>query len=249
MRILDLGAEASLGTWYSVVGLAFLSLALGIVAFAKHAVGDRYARHWLVLAILSLGFSLDEQAKFHDPGGNTAELREQIGLQGPIYYGWVILGLASVLLVTYFYRRFVADLPKTTRRLFMLAAALYVGGEIFLESMSGWYADVAGTEGDLVYQMITSFEEFFGMLGMFVGLAAVLHYIQTEYGEVRVILSDYALANGLNSLPADAQPAVEEPPLKLAGMNQPGTHGAGRPAAEPSNRGNGLDKAMDAQRF
>jgi uncharacterized membrane protein len=249
IRILDLGAEASLGTWYSVVGLAFLSLALGIIALAKHAAGDRFTWHWLVLSILTLGFSLDEQAKFHDAGGGTAEIRDQLGVGGPIYYGWVILGLVSVLTVAYFYRHFITALPRNTRRLFLLAGALYVGGEMLLESMSGWYVDAFGAEGDLMYQTITSFEELFGMLGMFVGLAAVLHYIQTEYGELRVILSDYALANGQNGLHDDGQPAVLERLPEPEMLRHLVGDGSAHSIGEPSKQRIRSDTVMDAQAF
>jgi hypothetical protein len=248
MRILDLGAESSLGTWYSVVGLAMLSLALGIVAFAKHASRDRFAKHWLILAILSLGFSLDEQAKFHDPGGNTAELRDRLGLGGPLFYGWVILGLLSVLIIAYYYRHFIFDLPATTRRLFVLAAALYVSGEIFFEIIAGWYADASGSEFDLIYQTITSFEEFLGMLGMFVALAAVLHYIQAQYGELRVILSDYALVNGLHARAAEGPPTDDALAPGSGNLVSPGTYLNGRHGTQRAGRERERDSIMDMER-
>ena len=189
-RMFDLGAESSFGTWYQVMALALLSAFLAGIGFAKRHAGDRFARHWFILALLSLGFSMDEAVQIHDPGGGTESIRQSLGLAGPIFYGWVILGFLSVIVVSLYYRRFLAALPQVTRRLYVLAAALFVGGELVMEGFSGWYADFSGSESDLVYLTIQSFEELFGMVGILIAIAATLHFIQVHFGEVRVSLHD-----------------------------------------------------------
>lgn len=189
-RMLDLGAETSFGTWYQVMALAFLSVLLAAVAFARRQVDDRFAWHWMVLALLTLGFSLDEQVKIHDAGDGTEALRDTLGMSGPLFFGWVLVGLASVVLVGLYYRSFVANLPQATRRLFVLAATLFVGGEIGLEAISGWYTDISGSTTSIIYQTISSFEEFLGMAGIFVAIAAMLHYVQHHYGEVHVTIQE-----------------------------------------------------------
>ena len=197
-RILDLGAEQSLGTWFVVVSLVLLSALLAVVGFVQAREGDGFVKHWFVLAFLALAFSLDEQAKFHDPGGGTAELRERLDLSGPIYFGWVIFGLLSVTVVAVMYRRFASTLPQVTRRLYMLAAGLFVAGEIGFEMLAGWYVDATSQvtgEEDLIYQTLASFEEFLGMAGVVVAIAATLHYLQHYIGEVHVSLSDQTLSS------------------------------------------------------
>ncbi|MGD9892955.1 MAG: hypothetical protein AB7U18_16885, partial [Dehalococcoidia bacterium] len=145
VRMFDLNEESSLGTWYSAIALIALSMLLTAIALAKKQVGDRFAKHWLVLGLLTLGFSIDEVAKLHDPGGaGWHDIRDRIGLSGPLLYSWVIVGMISVVVVAYFYRRFIGYLPQATRRLYILAAALFVGGEVVMEMFSGWYVDVAG---------------------------------------------------------------------------------------------------------
>jgi hypothetical protein len=211
-RMLDLNAEASFATWYQVIALVFLSLLLASIGLAKRQTGDLFARHWLLLALLALGFSLDEQVQLHDPGGGTDTIRESLGLGGPMFYGWVIIGLLSALVVGLYYRHFLMALPQTTRRLYALAAALFVGGEIVLEILSGWYADLSGSESDLMYLTITSFEEFFGMAGILVAIAATLQLAQTHFGAVRVALHD-----GLQAAVADTarppEPAPDRTPV------------------------------------
>ncbi|HEX5167304.1 MAG TPA: hypothetical protein VFV93_17990 [Thermomicrobiales bacterium] len=186
-RILDLNAESSLGTWYAGASLILLSGLLFSIAIDKLHSGDRYGRHWLVLAFLPLGFSIDEQAKLHDPGGLANSVRDRLPLSGPLYTGWVIFGIISVIVVAMLFKGFLLDLPQSTRRLYMLAAALFIAGELVFEMMSGWYLDRSGSE-DFVYQILTTFEESLSMAGIFVAIAATLHYIQVHLGEVRIAL-------------------------------------------------------------
>ncbi|MFW6075882.1 MAG: hypothetical protein ACOC9Y_09820, partial [Chloroflexota bacterium] len=193
-RMLDLGAETSFGTWYQVMALAFLSIGLAAIGTAKGRAGDRFHRHWQVLALLALGFSIDEQVKIHDAGGGTAALRDDLGLSGPFYFGWVIVGLLSVLIVVVAYRRFFFALPESTRRIYAGAALLYVGGEIVLESFAGWYVDWSGNQDHIIYHSISSIEEFLGMAGIFLAIAGTLHYLQRHYGAILLQLEESAVA-------------------------------------------------------
>jgi hypothetical protein len=162
---------------------------LGAIAFAKVRSGDRFMWHWVALTILPLGFSIDEVAKLHDPGGgNFHRIRDEFGFSGPFLYTWVIVGMVSVVVIGLVYRHFVADLPRTTRKLYLLAAALFVTGEVLVEMVSGWRFDSVG-EKDLIYQTITTIEESLSMAGILVAIAGTLHYIQSTFGEIRIDLS------------------------------------------------------------
>jgi hypothetical protein len=189
-RMLDLGAEASFGTWFQVIALVMLSVILTTIAVARLQVHAPYVWHWVGLAILALGFSIDEQVKIHDAGGGTAELRDSIGMSGLLFYGWVLVAGLSVLVVGLAYRRFVFALPRATLRLFVLAAAIYVGSEVGIEAISGWYASLSGSESDFFYQTISSFEELGGMAGIVVAIAATLHYAQIHVGDIGITLHD-----------------------------------------------------------
>lgn len=188
-RILDLGSESSLGTWFAVVMLLLCAVVLALIAYAKHQVGDRFARHWTVLALLAFAFSLDEQAKFHDAGGG-AQVRESLGLGGVLYYGWVVIALISVVAVAFIYRRFIVHLPAGIRNALIVAAGFYVGGEVLVEMVNGWLMD---SQGDTyLYKTTTSVEELFGMIGVLVAFGALLVYSRTAVGSVgfRVVGAD-----------------------------------------------------------
>jgi hypothetical protein len=208
-RMLDLGAEASFGTWFQVIALVLLSVILATIAVARLRAHAPFAWHWFGLAILALGFSINEQVKIYDAGGGTAELRDALGMSGPLFYGWVLVAGVSVIVVGLVYRRFVLALPRATRRLFVLAAALYAGSEVGIEAISGWYASRAGSESDFVYQTISSFEELGGMAGIVVAIAAVLHYAQLHVGDIGITLHDGARMEATDEKRNDGRVAPE----------------------------------------
>ena len=58
--IFEFEYDANLTTWYSSVTLLFCSLLLAIIALSKKQEGDRFSRHWKILAIIFAIMSLDE---------------------------------------------------------------------------------------------------------------------------------------------------------------------------------------------
>jgi len=208
-RMLDLGAEASFGTWFQVIALVLLSVILSTIGVARLRALRPFAWHWFGLAILALGFSIDEQVKIHDAGDGTAQWRDALGMSGALFYGWVLVGGLSIIIVAFAYRRFVFALPEATRRLFLLAAALYAGGEVGMEAVSGWYASKAGNESDFIYQTISSFEELAAMAGIVIAIAAVLHFAQVHVGEIGITLHDGVRTETTDGQQGDNVPAVD----------------------------------------
>ncbi len=183
LRIFDLNSEASLGTWLAVVGLALCAIVLLAIAAITYRFADAFARHWLALAIIVLGFSVDEQAKFHDISIG-AQVREYFTLPGVLYFGWVLAAFASIVVIGLAYRRFFFALPIAIRLRFLLASATYVAGEVGVEMFSGWYTDHHGGDG-WTYAAITTTEEFLGLLGVGIALYALLSYVYWQFGEIR----------------------------------------------------------------
>ncbi len=188
LRIFHLNSEASLGTWLSVVGLTLCSSVLFLIASIERRTGSCFARHWFALAVIVLGFSVDEQAKLHDLGIG-AQVREYITLPGLLYYGWVIVAFASIVVVAITFKNFFVALPLPTRAWFLLAAVTYVSGEVGMEMIGGWYTDHYGATG-FVFTVMTATEEILGLVGVGLALYALLSYVREEYGDVRVRLGN-----------------------------------------------------------
>ncbi len=183
VRFFDLDSEANLPTWYSSVALLFSSFLLAIIAWAKRGGGDRYALHWAAMALLFLGLSLDEASGIHEMP--IEQLRAALHAKSIFYFTWVIPGAGFVGFFLLAYLRFLAHLPPSTRWLFLLSGAIFVGGAIGVEMISGYYSYYYG-EATWGNALITTVEEVLEMLGIVLFIYALLQYIKSHIGVIRL---------------------------------------------------------------
>jgi hypothetical protein len=210
LRIFDVGEERSIPTWFESVQFLLCSCLLAVVAVAKRQRNDRYSLHWSALSIILLLLSLDEVASIHEAIGQQSErlLHAVTGFTpgGAISFFWVVPGAIFVVVVLLAYLRFLADLPQSTRRLFLFAGALFVLGALGIEmltaqvvsSSSGIANWIASASGGIVGQgsasaiptilkgLQTSVEEMFEMLGLTAFVYALLAYIGSYVEDVSV---------------------------------------------------------------
>ena len=86
----------------------------------------------------------------------------------------------------------MAHLPPATRRLFVLAAILYIGGAIGIEMIGGQHASLYG-EQNLEYAIITALEELLEMLGTVVFIYGLLSYMKRYINEFQISIRDNRL--------------------------------------------------------
>ena len=175
--------ESSAPTWYSSAALGLAAVLLTLIAAAKFKLADNYRWHWSVLACLFFLLSLDEIAMIHELPIDP--LRERWDAGGLLYYTWVIPGVLTVGLIGLIFLRFFLRLPRCTQRSIFFAAALFLGGAIGVEMLSGAHADAFGEE-NFDYAMIVTIEEFLEMLGIVVFIRALLEYIETNLGGLQL---------------------------------------------------------------
>lgn len=183
----DLNEESNVPTWLGSVLLLLCSIALLGVGLAERTLGRRYANHWLGLAAIFVVLSLDETATFHERAGWA--LRQMFDLSGALYFGWVTIGAAFVLVVGLLYLRFLWHLPSRTRSLFILAGVVFVGGALGLELVQGNYADIWGDEvyGRSVTRILLTYtEEVMEMAGCVILIYGALDYHRRQIGPVQL---------------------------------------------------------------
>src|SRR5215204_4703976 len=216
LRIFDVGEERSIPTWFESIQFLLCSILLAVVAVAKKQRNDRYILHWSVLSIILLLLSLDEVASIHEAIGQLSEhlLHNTTGFtpSGAITFFWVVPGAVFVFIVLLAYLRFLADLPQSTRRLFLLAGAVFVLGALGFEMLSAQVssspegiANFFGMERALsqhsanalpkiMIGLQTCVEEMFEMLGLTAFIYALLAYIRSHiediHARVRIDKSD-----------------------------------------------------------
>jgi hypothetical protein len=177
--LLSLSYEGNLPTWYATVLLFGCGLLLELCALHARRAGAPHPRRWALLGWLFFYISLDEAVELHEHLGGLLELH------GVLYFSWIVPAAIVVALLGVAYLPFVRDLPARTRRRFVLAGVLYVGGALFMELPLGWWTERAG-EGSLGYALLDVVEESLELAGATLFLGALLDYLSTRALLVRL---------------------------------------------------------------
>ena len=178
VRLAWVDGEGNIPAWYSASLLLLCSLLLATIAFAHKQQRGGHVLHWVVLSLIFAFLSLDETAQLHEL--SIAPLRDIFGTTGFLYYGWIVPAGLCVALFGLAYLRFLARLPARTRRLFLLAGFIFVGGAIGVEAVSGKHASLQG-EQNLTYHLIITVEELLEMAGVVLFIYALLDYISRQF--------------------------------------------------------------------
>ncbi|MGH9892482.1 MAG: hypothetical protein ACREA0_10950, partial [bacterium] len=174
VRLAWVDGEANIPAWYSSSLLLLCALLLATIGTAERNFRGEPVIRWLVLSLIFGFLSLDETAQLHEL--SIQPLRDMLATSGFFYYGWIIPAAICVALFVLGYLGFLARLPARTRRLFVVAGAVFVAGAIGVEAISGKHASLHG-EQDLTYHLIITVEELLEMGGIVIFIYALLDYI------------------------------------------------------------------------
>jgi len=190
VRLFSLDVEANIPTWYAAISLLACSVVLAAIAQTQPKPAIPQTGDWRILSIIFLFLSIDELASLHelliDP------LRAGLGTTGIFHFAWVIPYGVLVILLGLKYWKFLTQLPAQTRRSFVLAGAIYIGGALGMEMIDGLYASLYG-EQNLTYAFLTTIEEALEMLGIVVFLHALLTYLKRYVKTIQINISNNAL--------------------------------------------------------
>src|SRR5215208_7192359 len=206
LRLFDVGQERSIPTWFETIQFLLCSILLAVIAAAKKQRSDRYILHWSVLSVIFIYFSADESASIHEAIGQLSEhlLHNTTGFtpSGAISFFWVVPGAVFVLIVLVAYLRFLAHLPRSTRRLFLFAGAVFVLGALGFEMLSAQVSSSSGAIATffgmdlglsqhsanalpkIMIGLQTCVEEMFEMLGLTAFVYALLAYIRSYIEDI-----------------------------------------------------------------
>jgi hypothetical protein len=211
LGLFDVGREDSIPTWFESMQFMLCSVLLAVVARSNGQRGEQYSKHWGVLSIIFLYLSLDEVATIHETIGGELQrlLYATTGFtpSGAISFFWVVPASIFVLVVALSYIGFLVHLPKSTRRRFVFAAAVFLLGALGFEmltaevvsssgAIASWVASSFGGEIDrgtanaiptILKGGQTSIEEMLEMLGLTAFVWALLAHISSYVdGDINV---------------------------------------------------------------
>ena len=174
--LFNLDGEGNVPSWFESLLFLFASAQLFLIARVKKTAGNSWASYWKGLGFVFLALSADEIVAIHER--SIKPLRHFFHIQGGyLYYAWVILGLLFVLALGIFYLRFFTRLPGGTRRDFAIAAALFLGGVLGVESLGGQYAALHGQD-NWTYSLLAVLEETLEMAGLLYWIRSLFSYMR-----------------------------------------------------------------------
>lgn len=173
----DMDNENSIPAYISSLNLLLSAVILAFITVVKKKSREEYWRHWGILSFIFMLLSVDEMTAIHEDLamglGKMAGMRE-IGFG---QFVWGVIGGILVLAFSAFYLRFLFSLTFKTRLRLIVAAAVFVGGALGVEVLSGYVLRSFG-DVNLVYKGVVIVEESLEMLGILLFIRALLLYIE-----------------------------------------------------------------------
>lgn len=169
-RLFHLNFEIGFGSFFS--GLILLLAAFVLWQVAGKATADK--GRWQLLSIIFLFLSLDETLAFHEE--LVHPFRLIFGELPFLYHAWVIAALPVLVFIGFIFLPFLFRLPAGIRNRFIIAGAMYVGGAVGLETLSGLYAFNQGVDGDYQLDLLIFAEEMLEMFGVILFIDAVIRF-------------------------------------------------------------------------
>ncbi|MCP4292082.1 MAG: hypothetical protein GY780_09660 [bacterium] len=182
-EMFNINIERNLPTFFSMLLLLWASVLLVLIAtVVKKAQAPDFSK-WVVLAMGFFFMAYDEGFQVHERFIEPMRNLMGDGDLGAFYYAWVIPALFLVAGFGVFFLKFLFRLPIQTRKMFVLAAALFVGGAIGMELVGGGFDEAHGYD-NLSYNLISTVEESMEMVGLIVFIRALFEHLGLMTGSV-----------------------------------------------------------------
>ena len=173
-HMFDVDKERNVPAIFSLFLLLIASGLLAVIAYRTKPGAVPSAAKWAGLSFAFLYLAADEGFSIHEKVGQiTSDL---LNAGDFAYYAWLIPYAVFGLVFFLLYRRFLWQLPRETRRGFLIAALIYVGGAFGVEFLAGIYVYFFRTEDTLGYDLLSALEEALEMAGVI-----YFSYVLTRY--------------------------------------------------------------------
>lgn len=190
-RLFNVDAEANFPSWFSCILLFLCAQVMWTLARRRPGDSRRWQLQERALAAVFVYLSIDELASLHEQ--IEIPVREAFHLTGALYFAWVAVAVPLVLLFGLLMLGYLRALPATTRRYFVLAGLLFVGGAAGFEVVGSVLWTSGEGEGSVPYIVETIVEEGLemGSLVVFLGAAhQLLRHRASSAAEVTATTAD-----------------------------------------------------------
>jgi hypothetical protein len=182
--LFDLDGESNIPSFFSSLELLICSGLLSAIAYNRKNIGLNCIM-WSGLALIFLFLSIDEIASLHEL--LVRPLRRALNTSGATFFAWVIpygiLGIGLALS----YTKFLLELPKHSKRLFILSGVIYVTGVLGFEMIDGIQVSLHG-EHNIGYALLYTCEELLEMVGMAMFIYTLMDYISRHFPQSSITI-------------------------------------------------------------
>jgi hypothetical protein len=189
-RWLNVDGEKNFPAAFSSALLLLCAALLLLITIAKQTEQASSARYWAGLVGIFSLLAADEWLSYHEKIGGF--IHTWLPASGVFHFAWITVGIAFVALIGLIYMRFLWRLPQPYRRLFLMAASLYILGAIGMEMVAGYYADQQQQWSRTIWLAMTTLEEGLEMVGVIIFIYALLTYIQDSIGELKICIMPFS---------------------------------------------------------
>ena len=175
-RHFDLNAEGNFASFFEASPLLIAALVTLALAAHYRAQQAPLAGRWAWLSGLLLFMAIDELAQLHDLF--TGPLRRRLDLDfGLFYFTWLLPAVLFLGFCAWYFAPLVRSLPGAIRVRLLVAAAVYFGGAVVVEMVSGFVAEDG--RRSTPYLMVITFEEACEIGGVLLGVGVLLHLLRS----------------------------------------------------------------------
>jgi hypothetical protein len=175
----DFNVETNFPSFFSTMLLMLAAVLLLICYLHSRRIGSSQRRYWLVLSIVFVFLSLDENVQIHEVIAQHLTPVLPTDLNGFIHWSWVVPYSVLVLLLGGYFLSFVLRLPSFTRRLFIISGVIFITGALGLELFEGYFFKLYGLDHP-INKVLYCLEELMEMWGVILFIYALLHHLATH---------------------------------------------------------------------
>ncbi len=178
---LHFNGEANFPAWLSSLVLLISSVLLGVIFYLKKQSKNPFYRHWKWLAIIFLILTIDETAQIHESFSRifSSKLPDSYWFFDS-KFSFFLIGVPLALVLGFVFLKFLLHLPKKTKRLFIIAGAIFLGGALGLELFSNYLHHIHTHY--FWFRMTQSMEEVFELFGIVIFNYALFLHLEKDMG-------------------------------------------------------------------
>lgn len=172
----DVDRERNVPAVFSFLLLLIAAVLLAVIARKQPSGSKPSAALWAGLSAVFFYLMADEGFSVHEYIGSL--VADALGGGKLTHYAWLIPYAIGGLVLGVIYLRFLRQLPRDTRKQFLIAGTIFVGGAFGTEILAGIYVYFQSTENTFAYDLLSALEETLEMTGVIWFICALMSHLE-----------------------------------------------------------------------